>query len=449
MNPIITTSKGAVEGRNVDGIDRFLGIPYAAPPFGAHRFLAPAPVAPWEGVRQGDAFGPTAPQRVGVASGGLPTVIEPTVAGDDILNLNVWTPAGREVPLPVLVWIHGGGFFEGSSANPWYDGAAFARQGLVVVSINYRFGAEGFLELEGAPSNRGLLDWVAALTWVHDEIAAFGGDPSRVTVMGQSAGGMAVSALLAAPAARGLFLRAILASAVSDVSIWSTVAARKVADAVVAELGIPRTRDAAAAIDPAAFLEAHAVVLAAAQAQGEPIMPPWAPVVDGENLPGSVFDTIEAGADIPVLVGSTSNEFAWMAYRDNPDDTAKRDEGQRLFADGFFRVPIQRFAEARVAVGAAPTFRYEFAWQSQAAPYIRAGHSLDIPFFFHNLDAPYFADYAGPNPPVALADEMQGAFAAFVRDGDPGWAPYGEGRAVRLFDDPSWVGTDADLGLPA
>lgn len=446
MNPVVRLGAGAVEGRTIDGVDRFLGIPYAAAPFGANRFLAPAPVAPWDGVRQADAFGPTAPQY-GVPSGGLPAVVEPTIPGDDILNLNVWAPAGRSEPLPVLVWIHGGGFFEGSSANPWYDGASFARQGLVVVSINYRFGAEGFLELEGAPSNRGLLDWIAALEWVRDEIAAFGGDPSRVTVMGQSAGGMAVSALLAAPAARGLFQRAIVASAVSDVSLWTREQALRLADGVVAELGIARTREAAAAVDPAAFLGAHTAYVAKAAERGETVMPPWAPAVDGENLPGTVFDTIDAAADIPILVGSTRNEFAWMAYRDTPDDEEARDRGQAEFADGFFRSAIQRFSELRRAAG-APTYRYEFAWQSQAAPYIRAGHSLDIPFFFHNLDAPFFADYAGPNPPVTLADEMHGAFAAFARDGDPGWPRYDETRAVKVFDDPSSVGTDADLGLP-
>lgn len=444
MNPTATISSGSLEGRTVDGVDRFLGIPYAAPPFGDRRFLAPGPVEPWEGVRQADAFGPTAPQRVGSFSGGLPAVIEPTIPGDDILNLNVWAPADRTEPLPVLVWIHGGGFFEGSSANPWYEGSAFARRGLVIVSINYRFGAEGFLELEGAPSNRGLLDWIAALRWVRDEVAAFGGDPARVTVMGQSAGGMAVSALLAAPDARGLFVRAVIASGVSDISAWSPESARRVADLVVAELGIPRTRDAAAAIDPAAFVEAHAAVLAAATARGEGLIPPWAPVVDGDSLPGTVFDG--AGLDIPVMFGSTAHEFAWMGYRDTPDDVEARDRAQRMFADEFFRDAIHRFAEARVAAGAAPSYRYEFQWESTAAPYIRSGHSIDIPFFFGTLDAPYVRDYTGREPSAALSDVVQAAFAGFARDGDPGFPPYAEGRAVMRFDEPSTVGTAADLG---
>lgn len=447
MNPIVTLSTGAVEGRRGDGIDRFLGIPYAAPPFGSLRFATPAPVEPWEGVRQADSFGPTAPQRVGIASGGLPAVIEPTIPGDGILNLNVWTPTERTGSLPVLVWIHGGGFFEGSSANPWYEGSAFARSGLIVVSINYRFGAEGFLELDGAPSNRGLLDWIAALRWVRDEGAAFGGDPTRVTVMGQSAGGMAVSALLGAPAARGLFHRAVIASGVSDVSAWTREQATRVSEGVVAELGIPRTREAAAGVAPEAFLDAHAEFVAKAAERGETVMPPWAPVVDGESLLGSVFETADTAADIPILVGSTRNEFAWMAYRDTPHDDAARDRGQAQFADAFFRIPIHRFSELRRNV-AAPTYRYEFCWPSQAAPYIRAGHSLDIPFFFHTLTAPYVADYAGPRIPVELADEMHGAFAAFAREGEPGWPAYDETKAVMLFDVPSRIGTASDLGLP-
>ena len=142
----------------------------------------------------------------GAAPGGLPEVPEPVIPGDEILNLNVWTPElAPAQPLPVLVWIHGGGFFAGCSANPWYDGASFAQHGIVMVSLNYRFGAEGFLEIEGATSNRALRDWLAALEWIRDNIAAFGGDPARVTVMGQSAGGMAVSALLATEASAGLF----------------------------------------------------------------------------------------------------------------------------------------------------------------------------------------------------------------------------------------------------
>ncbi|WP_375400079.1 carboxylesterase/lipase family protein [uncultured Amnibacterium sp.] len=448
--PIIDTTAGPVQGRAVEGVERYLGVPYAAAPFGALRFLAPQAHAPWIEPFQADRFGPTAPQKEGASPGGLPDVIEPIIAGDEILNLNVWTPVDRSGPLPVLLWIHGGGFFAGCSANPWYDGTSFARQGLVFVSCNYRFGAEGFLELEGAPANRGVLDWIAALEWIRDNIAAFGGDPAAVTIMGQSAGGMAVSALLSAPAAERLFHRAIIASGVSASSIWSRDAAIAVAEDVTQEAGIARTLEGARSATPNQIIAAHERVNDRPVEEGGSLMPPWAPVVDGALLDGDLFDAVAQGrsAGIPVLVGSTANEFAWMTYRDRPDDEEAKAEGQQLFADELFRLPIQRFADARADAGAAPTFRYEFQWKSSAAPYIRAGHSLDIPFCFHTLDAAYVLDYTGPNPPVALADEDHDAFAAFARTGDPGWPAYERAGAVKLFDTPSRVGTVRDLGLP-
>lgn len=449
--PFAQTTSGPVQGLITNGIEQFLGIPYAAAPFGPLRFREPQPHPSWTESFQAVGFGATAPQREGAAPGGLPDVIEPIIAGEDILNLNVWTPVDRDEPLPVLLWIHGGGFFAGCSANPWYDGASFARDGVVFVSCNYRFGAEGFLELEGAPSNRALLDWIAALEWVRDNIRAFGGDPGAVTVMGQSAGGMAVSTLLASPAAEGLFHRAVIASGISDMSIRSSQSAADFADAVVAEVGIDRTIDAARVVPPHAFIAATERVLARAAAQQEGLRIPWAPALDGRLVDEVLLDAVAdgRGADVPVLVGSTANEFAWMGYRDRSDDEAAKAKGQRLFADEVFRLPTHRFCEARVAAGAAPTFRYEFQWHSTADPVIRAGHSLDIPFFFDTLGADYVVDYTGPNPPQSLAEQDHAAFVAFARDGNPGWPAYGSGGPVQLFDVPSRLGSVADLDLPA
>jgi para-nitrobenzyl esterase len=449
--PVVETTTGPVQGRTEGGVERFLGVPYAAAPFGALRFQAPQPHSPWTEPFRADRFGATAPQKEGAAPGGLPDVIEPIIAGDEILNLNVWAPVDRSGPLPVLLWIHGGGFFAGCSANPWYDGTAFARDGLVMVSCNYRFGAEGFLELEGAATNRGMRDWIAALEWIRDNIAAFGGDPGSVTVMGQSAGGMAVSALLASPAAEGLFQRAVIASGVSDMSVLTAEQAAEAAREVAAEAGIPATLEAALTVSPDEFVAASERVAARPAPEGEGLRVPWAPVIDGDLLDGSLLDAVALGrgADVPVLVGSTANEFAWSAYRDRPDDEEARALGQRLFADEVFRLPIHRFSEARAAAGSAPTYRYEFQWNSTADPVIRAGHSLDIPFFFHTLDAPYVVEYTGPTPPVSLADDDHGAFAAFARGDDPGWPAYEHGGAVQLFDTPSRVGTVADLDLPA
>ncbi len=201
MNPVVETTCGRVKGTAEGGTAVFKGIPYAAAPFGDLRFAAPEPAPKWDDVRDAVDFGPTAPK----AAYGAPfdrLFEDPAIPGENPLNLNVWTP-GIDASLPVLVWIHGGAFVRGSSAVPLYDGANFARDGVVFVSINYRLGAEGFAFLADAPANRGLLDQVAALEWVRDNIAAFGGNPEAVTIVGESAGAMSVGSLLAMPLQKG------------------------------------------------------------------------------------------------------------------------------------------------------------------------------------------------------------------------------------------------------
>lgn len=201
----VTLSTGRVRGAGLGDVVRFYGIPYAEDPVGDLRFAAPARREPWAGVR--DATRPAATaQRLRFDPD--PAIPEPIVAGSDILHVDVWAPA-EGGPHPVLVWIHGGGWESGSSHQPWFDGSTFARRGIVVVSVGYRLGVEGFTPFPDAPDNRGLLDWIAALEWVRDEIAAFGGDPGRVTVSGQSAGGGAVLCLLGSPPAAGLFRAAM------------------------------------------------------------------------------------------------------------------------------------------------------------------------------------------------------------------------------------------------
>lgn len=200
---LASTSRGRLRGFRHGRTAVFLGIPFAQPPVGTLRFAAPVPVEPWEGERDATAYGPTA-QR---GDAGITLIPEPSVPGDATLNVNVFTPVDRDpdAALPVLVWIHGGGYTSGSPASRWYDGDAFARDGVVVVVISYRIGFDGFGLIDGAPSNRGLRDQIAALERVRDEIGAFGGDPARVTVAGQSAGGGSVLALMASPASSGLF----------------------------------------------------------------------------------------------------------------------------------------------------------------------------------------------------------------------------------------------------
>ncbi|NEC02399.1 carboxylesterase family protein, partial [Streptomyces anulatus] len=211
--PLVRTVHGAVRGAVERGVAVFRGIPYAAPPVGARRFRVPGPPEPWTGVREAVAYGPTAPKRPYAPP--LDRLLpDPAVPGDGCLNLNVWTPSpgAGAAGLPVLVWIHGGSLTHGSSAVPVYDGSAFARDGVVLVSVNYRLGVEGFGVFPDAPANRGLLDQLAALEWVRDNIAAFGGDPDRVTVAGESAGAVSIAALLASPRSAGLLRRAVLQS---------------------------------------------------------------------------------------------------------------------------------------------------------------------------------------------------------------------------------------------
>jgi para-nitrobenzyl esterase len=213
---VVQTREGAIRGVRLDGIVRFLGIPYAAAPAGSRRFEAPVAHDGWTGVRDAAEPGPSAPHSVKPFPG---LDVEPLIGagwrkGDDYLNLNVWAPGGLEDGRmrPVMVWIHGGGFVLGSNYAAIQDGAAFARSGVVCIAINYRMGVEGFLPIPGVPTNLGLRDILFALRWVRDNAAAFGGDPENVTVFGESAGAMAIADLITSPPARGLFRRAIVES---------------------------------------------------------------------------------------------------------------------------------------------------------------------------------------------------------------------------------------------
>src|SRR2546425_2111584 len=210
-NLVVTTRQGQVRGHVSDGVAAFKGIPYAAPPFGPNRFQPPRPPERWDGVRDALEYGRVAPQPP-YAPPFDQLLGDQGRPGEDCLNLNVWTPDPSTRGLPVMVWIHGGSFVRGSGSLPIYDGSAFARDGIVCVTINYRLGADGFLFLGDGIANRGLLDQLAALTWVQENIEAFGGNPQRVTIFGESAGAFSVATLLSMPRAQGLFHRAIAQS---------------------------------------------------------------------------------------------------------------------------------------------------------------------------------------------------------------------------------------------
>jgi para-nitrobenzyl esterase len=380
-----------------------------------------------------------------------------------------------------MVWIHGGAFRNGTSAAPIYDGAAFARDGVVLVSLNYRLGVEGFLFLEDAEPNRGLLDQVAALEWVQANIAAFGGDPGNVTVFGESAGAMSVCALLTMPRARGLLHRAIAQSGGGHHGL-PPEDARRVTEAIAERLGVPATRAGIASADLAKVREVQAQLSLEITMNPDPerwgrlavdVMP-FEPTIDGDVLPVLPFAAVEggAGAEVALLTGTTTEE--WRLFVVPPgligflnDEHVARllgvygatdpkvaaayagedgTAGDRLCAiatDWFLRIPAIRLAEAR-AGGPAPTYLYELAWRSpQFDGRLGACHALDLPFVFDTLDTDAGRAFAGDAPPRTLADAMRTAWVAFARDGDPGWPAYDPAqRAVMVFDETSEVVTD-------
>jgi len=483
LDVVVRCRQGQLRGRAESGVATFRGIPYAAAPFGPNRFRPPASPVPWDGVRDALSFGPTA-TRGPYRSPFDQLLPERVISGEDILTLNVWTPDPGAGGLPVFVWIHGGAFENGSSAVPTYDGATFARDGVVCVSLNYRLGVDGFGYLSSEPggANRGLLDQVAGLEWVRDNIAAFGGDPDNVTVGGESAGAMSTATLLSMPRARGLFRRAVLQSGAGH-HVHSVATAIRVTGYLADLLGVAPTREGIAAVGADRLFEAQSAL--SLQASSVPDPARWGeiaangmafePVVDGDVVPTVPILGIAAGAgaDVEVLVGSNAEEMrlfllptglmdaatapyldlAVAGYRLPPEAigtyAAARpgaSVGELLEAvvtDWFFAIPALRVAEAR-AGGPAPTYRYEFAWPSPAYDgRLRACHALEIGFVFDALADPSGQPLLGTEPPQALADTMHPAWVSFITTGDPGWPAYDLARrAVMRFDATSAVVDD-------
>ena len=330
---VVRTAQGPVRGRAAGGVVAFKGIPYAAPPFGPNRFRPRQPHAPWDGVREALEYGPTAPKPPYPEP--LDAVLpEPVIEGDERLNLNIWTPDASARGLPVLVWIHGGAFTNGSDAVPAYDGTAFARDGVVCVGSNYRLGVDGFLFLGDGVAHLGLLDQVAALRWVRDNIAAFGGDPDQVTIAGESAGGMSVTTLLSMPLADGLFRRVIAESGAGHHAL-SRGTAQRVGGYLADKLGVPATREALAQVPLATLRSAQMELGAEATAAPDPAR--WGevaanymlfePVVEGAVLPRLPIESIAAGAggSIDLLTGTTSEEWRLLMVPGGGIDTITED----------------------------------------------------------------------------------------------------------------------------
>ncbi len=458
MEPIVTTSNGPLRGHARDHHLAFLGVPFAQPPVGALRFKAPQPLEPWTAVRDALAFGPCAPQD--------PLAVPPFRAeppeSEDCLYLNVYTPAADGARRPVLFWIHGGGFSHGAGSQPSYDGGPLATRGdVVVVTINYRLGAFGYLYLGGhggaawdAASNAGQLDQIAALRWVKENIAAFGGDPDNVTIFGESAGAVAVCTLLAMPAARGLFSKAIAQSGTANRLGDTTSAAASTARYLKA-LGVERA-------EAAALQSASVEALLAAQGPRGPL---W-PVVDGASVPQRAISAVREGyaRDIPLLVGSNRDEQKLYVAQDRaPIDDAELERQVReqlpasaasrakdviavyrasrtareLPSSGLdiadavvtasrFRVPATRLCEAHAA-HQPQTFLYQFDWESPARRgALGSCHGLEVPFVFGTVGKNGNPRFTGDGPDAhKLAGQMMDAWIAFAKTGDPSHSSIG------------------------
>lgn len=459
MDLQVRVAGGVVRGRAESGLAVFRGIPYAALPA---RFAAPQPAQSWDGVRDATSFGPPPPQPSAL---GMDALAE---AGDEWLTVNVWTPDSGG-GLPVMVWIQGGAYTFGTSGLPEYDGSVLAGGGVVVATFNYRVGLEGFGLVEGYPVNRGLLDQVAALEWVQANIARFGGDPDRVTVFGQSAGGGSIAALLAMPRAAGLFRRAIVQS--MPATFFTPRLAADIARACAAELGLQPAD--LPSVDPDLLSAAGVEILEtmgdftdrwglAAHARV-----PFAPVVDGDVLPVTPWLGLTGRVDL--LAGHTRNEqrlLTAMSGLLGEITPAQASETARIFgpdperyerefpdpdelydvvrSDWLFRMPSLKLAEAQLAAGGRAHL-YELTWPAPGmGGMFGACHGLDVPLVFGNLTRGQPAMLIGePTAEAAsISEQMRHSWTAFAADGDPGWPGYHTG-ATRLFD-----ATPAVAGYP-
>jgi para-nitrobenzyl esterase len=458
----VRVTGGTVRGSAQPGVAVFRGIPFAAPPVGALRFAAPQRVPAWDGVREAVEFGPPPPQSGMFGMDGI------GAEGDDWLTVNVWSP-DLAANLPVMVWIQGGAYLFGTSGLPEYDGTRLAQDGVVVVTFNYRVGLEGFVHVDGAPANRGLLDQVAALEWVRDNIRAFGGDPARVTIFGQSAGGGSVAALLAMPRAAGLFRRAIASSVPG--TYFSLGLAADVAAACAAELGCAPVD--LSTVDPSVLPVVGDEMLAEmartprAWGQAGYRQIPFAPVVDGDVLPMTPWEAVAAGAakDVELIVGHTRHEQRVLtmiegrlgevteqdaatalevlapdggrAYRERFPHAGPEELYELVCSDWLFRMPSLRLAEAQAAAGGR-AYVYVVAWHAPGmGGVLGACHGLDVPLVFGNLDRGQPAMLIGDvtAEAVHLSDRVRGAWTAFAAGGDPGWPTYDAAhRLTQVFD---------------
>ncbi|HEX3952014.1 MAG TPA: carboxylesterase/lipase family protein [Stellaceae bacterium] len=492
-NPIVETTSGKIRGTEADGITAFKGVPYGASTAGANRFMPPQKPAPWSGVRDAIDWAGHAPQatpgrrRPEVAKlSGQPDNVP---VSEDCLTLNVWTPTTGAGKRPVMVWYHGGAFSYGSANTPRTDGARLAHRGdVVVVTVNHRLNIFGFLNLAelggehfARSGNAGVLDLVATLEWVRDNIAKFGGDPGNVTIFGQSGGGGKVSALLAMPAAKGLFHRAIVMSGAS-IRFNAPDRSAKVADAVMGVLGL--TAKDLDKLQKMPIEQLLAAVEPALKKLPPPPLPlldryPFGPVIGNADLSHHPFDpaATDLSDDIPVMVGGTSDENAVFLSPDDAVWNRTLSEGEmkarvakvagsnadavvalyrrmhkemnpselliEITTDSNFWVRSVLLAERKAAKGKAPVYMYSFDWRTPVlGGKLMAPHAIDVPFAFDTLDAVGITGGSPAAPPIAAAESA--SWAAFARTGSPDnkaiphWPAYTTAERATMLIDKEW-----------
>ncbi|MBN0987795.1 carboxylesterase/lipase family protein [Amphritea pacifica] len=472
----ITIKSGQLKGLSNEGVTSFYNIPYAKNPFDQERrFQAPQAYGRWDGVLDATAAGQPVPQP----SRGREVSL---VGAPGDLTLNIWTPT-KALPtntlptqeptsaakLPVMVWLPGGAFIREDAAEQVYNGSQFAKNDVLVVTVNYRVGVDGFMHLEGAPDNRGLLDQIMAIEWVKNNIAGFGGDADQITIAGQSAGAESVAILLGTPKAQGLFQKAIMQS--PPMQFFTPDEATRISASFAQKLEIPATIEALSAVPYDKLVATVLDMGNSIRNHDEWGMISWGgtaflPVADGEIVAGSPMESIaRVSSEIPVIVGSTDQEARLYlvpsgvvdrtseatrarfltdlslngeplaVYAKQGTEHSVGDSYAEVQSDFTFRMPALHIAE-KLTQNGNNVWHYNFSWSSPAfGGKLGAAHFVDVPFMFNNIDTPQASFFLGGQQPTELAQRMHTEWTRFIKSGKPGWTQYNlDTRPVMRFD---------------